>query len=294
MAESETSHAPVPASAAPARPPASELALRVASSLVLAAVALAVAWADGWVFAGFWFLAAAAILCEWIAVTGVEPRLALQLALSILLGGLSALVAVQGTTPTDALPFIAAAALVCVCGRTARDRRWAAAGFAYAAVIALVPPLVREHPRLGLVAVLWMFAVVWLTDIAAYFAGRRFGGPKLWPAVSPKKTWSGFLGGLAAAVAAGAIVVLVARRFGWDAPVPLGAVILASALASVASQLGDLGESALKRRFGAKDSGALIPGHGGVMDRLDGFWAVAALMGLVLAGLHLRQGWAAG
>ena len=293
MAESETSQAPVPASAVPARP-ASELALRVASSLVLAAVALFATWAGGWLFAGFWFLAAAAILCEWIAVTGVEPRLALQLTLGILLGGLAALAAIADTTPTDALPFVMAAALVCVCGRTARDRRWAASGFAYAAVIAIVPPLVREHPRLGLAAVLWMFAVVWLTDIVAYFVGRRFGGPKLWPAVSPKKTWSGFLGGLAAAVAAGAVVVLVARRFGWEAPVGLGAVVLASAVASVASQLGDLGESALKRRFGAKDSGHLIPGHGGVMDRLDGFWSVAALMGLVLAGLHLRQGWAAG
>jgi phosphatidate cytidylyltransferase len=293
MAEGETSQGPVPASEVPARP-ASELALRVVSSLVLAAVALVATWAGGWLFAGLWFLAAAAILCEWVAVTGVEPRLALQLTLGILLGGLSALAAVADATPTDALPFVAAAALVCVCGRTARDRRWAAAGFAYAAAIALVPPLVREHPRLGPVAILWMFAVVWLTDIAAYFAGRRFGGPKLWPAVSPKKTWSGFLGGLAAAVAAGGAVVLIARRFGWEAPVPLGAVVLASALASVASQLGDLGESALKRRFGAKDSGALIPGHGGVMDRLDGFWAVAALMGLVLAGLHLGQGWAAG
>jgi len=151
---------------------------------------------------------------------------------------------------------------------------------------------VREHPRLGLVAILWMFAVVWLTDIAAYFAGRRFGGPKLWPRVSPKKTWSGFFGGLVAGVAAGGIVVLVAGRFGVAAPVSFAIVVLLSAVASVLSQLGDLGESALKRRFGAKDSGVLIPGHGGVMDRLDGFWAAAALIGLVLAGVQLRQGWA--
>ncbi|HEX8165801.1 MAG TPA: phosphatidate cytidylyltransferase [Beijerinckiaceae bacterium] len=294
MAENETSHAPAPAPAVPARPPASELGLRVASSLALAAVALLATWAGGWLFAGLWFLAAAAILCEWIAMAGVEPRLALQLTLGILLGGLGALAVVADTTPMDAFPFFAAAALACLCGRTAHDRRWAAAGFAYAAVIAIVPPLVREHPRLGLVAILWMFAVVWLTDIAAYFAGRRFGGPKLWPAVSPKKTWSGFLGGLAAAVMAGAAVVLVARQFGWEPPVPLGTVVLASAVASVASQLGDLGESALKRRFGAKDSGRLIPGHGGVMDRLDGFWAVAALMGLALAAAPMRQGWAAG
>src|SRR5215207_68801 len=177
-------------------------------------------------------------------------------------------------------------------GRSWRDRSWAAGGFTYAAVIAVVPPLVREHPRLGLVAILWMFAVVWLTDIAAYFAGRRFGGPKLWPRVSPKKTWSGFFGGLVAGVAAGGVVVLVAGRFGVAAPVSFAIVVLFSAVASVLSQLGDLGESALKRRFGAKDSGVLIPGHGGVMDRLDGFWAAAALIGLVLAGVQLRQGWA--
>jgi phosphatidate cytidylyltransferase len=262
---------------------------------VLALVALVATYAGGWTFAGFWFLAAAAILCEWIVMTGAEPRFALQITLGILLGGLSAAAALGGATGLDTLPFIAAAAVVCVCGRTARDRGWAAAGFGYAAVIAVVPPLVREHPRLGLVALLWMFAVVWLTDIAAYFAGRRFGGPKLWPAVSPKKTWSGFLGGLGAAVAAGAVVVLVAGQFGWEAPVPLGAVVVASAVASVLSQLGDLGESALKRRFGAKDSGVLIPGHGGVMDRLDGFWAVAALMGLALAAAQtMRQGWAVG
>jgi phosphatidate cytidylyltransferase len=159
-------------------------------------------------------------------------------------------------------------------------------------VIAIVPPLVREHPRLGIAAILWMFAVVWFTDIAAYFTGRALGGPKLWPAVSPKKTWSGFLGGLAAATLAGAAVAVVASRFGWNAPVSIGVVILVSAVASVLSQLGDLGESALKRRFGAKDSGRLIPGHGGVLDRLDGFWAVAALMGLALVGAQgVRGGW---
>ncbi|HEX8664070.1 MAG TPA: phosphatidate cytidylyltransferase [Beijerinckiaceae bacterium] len=293
MAESETSQGPVPASAVPARP-ASELGLRIASSLVLAAVALFATWAGGWLFAALWLAAGAAVLFEWIGITGAEPRTTLQAVLIGLLAACAVTALSVGAPLMPAALFAAALVAAAALGRGGRDRLWAASGFAYAAVIAIVPPLVREHPRLGLAAVLWMFAVVWLTDIAAYFAGRRFGGPKLWPAVSPKKTWSGFLGGLAAAVAAGAAVVLVARRFGWEVPVPLGAVILLSAVASVLSQLGDLGESALKRRFGAKDSGHLIPGHGGVMDRLDGFFAVAALMALVLAGLHLRQGWAAG
>jgi phosphatidate cytidylyltransferase len=223
------------------RPTTSELGLRIASSLVLAAIALFATYIGGWLFAALWVAAAVAIFVEWIMMTRYEPR-------------------------------------------------WMAFGFAYAAVIAIVPPLVREHPRLGIAAILWMFAVVWFTDIAAYFTGRALGGPKLWPAVSPKKTWSGFLGGLAAATAAGAAVALIAARLGWNAPVSLGAVIFLSAAASVLSQLGDLGESALKRRFGAKDSGRIIPGHGGVLDRLDGFWAVAALMGVVLAGVHGARG----
>jgi phosphatidate cytidylyltransferase len=224
-----------------ARPAGSELGLRVASSLVLAAFALFATYMGGWLFAALWILAALAIFVEWIMMTRYEPG-------------------------------------------------WVAAGLAYAAVIAIVPPLVREDPRLGIAAILWMFAVVWFTDIAAYFTGRALGGPKLCPAVSPKKTWSGFLGGLAAAIIAGAAVAMIASRFGWQPPVSLPVVVLVSGVASVLSQIGDLGESALKRRFGAKDSGRLIPGHGGVMDRLDGFWAVAALMGVALAGAHGVRG----
>ena len=246
-------------SAVPARR-ASELGLRVASSLVLALVALFATAVGGWIFALLWLLAGGAVLFEWIAMTKAEPGSTLQV---VLAGGLVALAAsaFAGASPLIAAAICGAALVAAAAlGRSWRDRGWAAAGFAYAAVIAVVPPLVREHPRLGLVAILWMFAVVWLTDIAAYFAGRRFGGPKLWPRVSPKKTWSGFFGGLVAGVAAGGIVVLVAGRFGVAAPVSFAIVVLLSAVASVLSQLGDLGKSALKRRFGAKDSSVLIPG----------------------------------
>jgi len=159
---------------------------------------------------------------------------------------------------------------------------WAATGFLYGLVIVLVPPLVRAHPNLGLIGLLWMFAVVWATDIAGYFVGRALGGPKLWPRVSPKKTWSGFLGGVFAAALAGFLVAWIAQRMGWMQPFSLRNTIMLSIVASIASQLGDLGESALKRHCDVKDSSHLIPGHGGVMDRLDGFWAVSLILAIVL------------
>ena len=125
------------------------------------------------------------------------------------------------------------------------------------------------------------FATVWTTDIFAYFCGRAIGGPLLWPRISPKKTWSGAIGGLIGGVAAG-VAVAYASGVGR-----LGIVGVMGLLLSVLAQAGDLFESAVKRRFGAKDASRLIPGHGGLMDRLDGFLvaAVAALLiGLLRAG----------
>ena len=179
------------------------------------------------------------------------------------------------------LPSRFAAAIVL--GRTPGDKLWAASGFLYGLVIVLVPPLVRAHPNLGLVGLLWMFAVVWATDIAGYFTGRTFGGPKLWPRVSPKKTWSGFhrrrdcrgdrrlSGGVDCA----------ARTVGCRRSACATPSCCPSSPRSLA-RLGDLGESALKRHCDVKDSSQLIPGHGGVMDRLDGFWAVSLILGIVL------------
>jgi phosphatidate cytidylyltransferase len=130
-------------------------------------------------------------------------------------------------------------------------------------------------PDYGFAAILFLFVIVWLTDIIAYFVGRSAGGPKLMPRVSPNKTWSGALGGTVAAVAGG---VIVARQFGIDGLVPVAVIAF---VLSVASQAGDLLESAIKRRFNAKDASQLIPGHGGLMDRLDGFVAAAAASALI-------------
>lgn len=158
---------------------------------------------------------------------------------------------------------------------------WRLAGIAYAAALFAGAMLLRGDPVFGLSAIMLLFAVVWATDIAGYFVGRAIGGAKLAPRVSPGKTWAGAIGGAVAAV-------LAALGVAWVAGSPLLPLVGVGLVLSVASQAGDLLESAVKRRFGAKDAGFLIPGHGGVMDRIDGFWAalvVASLIGLVRGGL---------
>jgi phosphatidate cytidylyltransferase len=221
------------------------LALRVISSAVLAPVAILVAWLGGVVFVAFWTIAASIVLWEWAGLVK-GPGLARMRTLGW---------------------FIA----------------WMVAGLVYAGVLLLAPIVLRDDPALGFVAMLFLFAIVWVTDIAAYFVGRAIGGAKLWPAVSPKKTWSGALGGTLCGIAAGLIVVKLAGL----AVAPM-LVIVALAL-SIAAQLGDLVESAVKRAMGAKDASQLIPGHGGLMDRLDGFLTAAAaavMVGLARGGLE--------
>lgn len=158
---------------------------------------------------------------------------------------------------------------------------WLVSGVVYAAAMFAAPVILRGDAAFGLLAIVLLFAIVWSTDIFGYFGGRAMGGPKLMPAVSPKKTWSGAIAGTLGAMI---VAVLVARLFGSFSTVAIAAVAL---LLSVCAQAGDLFESWVKRKFGVKDSSHLIPGHGGVMDRLDGFWAAAVvgcLIGLVRGG----------
>ena len=158
-------------------------------------------------------------------------------------------------------------------------------GGAKGALLALGPVLilgamaglwfVREH--LGMTAALWLFGMVWATDIGAYFAGRAFGGARLAPRISPSKTWSGLIGGMVAALVASATIGDRAGITG--VPLTIGLVM------GLLAQLGDLGQSWMKRRAGVKDSGKLIPGHGGLFDRVDGLLPVALLLGgLAFAG----------
>lgn len=154
---------------------------------------------------------------------------------------------------------------------------WLVAGFGYALIPALALLWIRERGAHKLELLLWVFIVTWSTDIGAYFAGRTIGGPKLAPAVSPNKTWAGLGGGM--------IVATVLGGF-WALKFDLPRLLLYLApLFAIGAQVGDLFESGLKRRAGVKDSGALLPGHGGVLDRLDGLVVVASLTGLAqLAG----------
>jgi phosphatidate cytidylyltransferase len=134
---------------------------------------------------------------------------------------------------------------------------------------------------MGFTALIFVLLIVWVTDIGGSFAGRGIGGPKLWPRVSPKKTWAGALGGFVASlVVAAGFAALDPNKADPQLMLKLTSLLLLGAVLSIASQLGDLFESAVKRRFGVKDSSHIIPGHGGLLDRLDGFVAAVALAGI--------------
>lgn len=262
---------------------ASELKLRIGSALVLVAVVLTLTWLGGWPFRVVWTLVAGLVAYEWLSIVGGRNAIVggFCVVLSGLLLGFS-----QASQP--ALAGVAAAFALTGAILTPLVRRPLAlevCGVFYALVFALVTPALRSVPDIGLALILWSFAVVWFTDIAAYFTGRTLGGPKLIPRFSPKKTWSGALGGALAGTLGGYAVWAATPRA--SAMIGVGLVLTVSLLASIASQAGDFFESALKRRFGAKDSSHLIPGHGGFLDRLDGYWAALVLAGLLLFLAHL-------
>lgn len=146
------------------------------------------------------------------------------------------------------------------------------------AVVWAVFGLTQLRENYGLLWMLWLFLVVIATDVAGYFAGKTFGGPKFWPAISPKKTWSGTAGGWIAAGLVGTAFTLFTAANGW--------IIVLSVLMSFASQMGDISESAFKRRMGVKDSSDLIPGHGGLFDRFDGF--LGAVLFLFITGYFIN------
>jgi phosphatidate cytidylyltransferase len=268
--------APNPAEAAA---PTHNLLLRVCSAVVLAPLALIVAWLGDWPFALFWGVAAIAVLWEWTTlVVGNRYRLMLSSCASGI--AVAALVAWRGR-PVTAILLIGLGALAATIFAPRERRFWITAGIGYAGTLLLAPLLLRSDQTYGFSAIVLLFAIVWSTDIFAYFAGRAIGGPKLAPAISPKKTWSGAIAGVA-----GAMLVAVAVA-GLMGSLGKGTIAVVALLLSVVAQLGDLLESWVKRQFGAKDASHLIPGHGGVMDRLDGFWAAAfagCLIGLLRGG----------
>jgi phosphatidate cytidylyltransferase len=253
----------------------------------MAPLAIAAAFAGGWVFAAACTVAAGVVLWEWSRlVAGADGECATCALVLGLPAQIGAAVLAQLDIPAGAIGVIAAAAAFAWQGtlglayrRSRRSCPWAAAGILYAAIVAICPILLRRDPQMGFAALLFLFATVWATDIFAYLTGRSLGGPLLWPRLSPKKTWSGAMGGLVGGVVAGSVVAYASAG---THPVVGGVLAL---VLSIAAQGGDLLESAVKRRFGAKDASALIPGHGGVMDRVDGL-LLAALVAVVIGALR--------
>jgi phosphatidate cytidylyltransferase len=266
------------APAAIAEPGSRNLLARVSVALVLAPLAIAMAYAGGWIWTGLVTLAASGLYVEWLMIVGAarDRRVA---ACGIAALAVTGLCLALGRI--DAALLVLALGLAGVALLAPDGRQWAAAGFLYAASAEFASVLVRLDQDRGFVALILILLVVWVTDIGGYFAGRGIGGPKLWPRISPRKTWAGAVGGFAASMA-------VAGGFAALGIIKTGPVLWLAAVLSVASQLGDLFESAVKRRFGVKDSSHLIPGHGGLLDRLDGYVAavvLAAIFGLLRGGV---------
>jgi phosphatidate cytidylyltransferase len=250
----------------------SNLVLRVASSIVLAPLAIAAAYYGDLIFLAFWTLAAIGVLWEWDSLVCAHEKNPVLAIGAVTLAGSSLLLALDRGATAIALLALGAFGVATLASRTRRS--WCVAGMLYAGAMMLAPVLLRRDPNWGFAAIIFLFVVVWATDIIAYFVGRALGGPKLMPRVSPGKTWSGAIGGTLAGVFAG---VVTAHYLGVR---NLLAVAVVALILSVVAQAGDLLESAIKRRFAAKDTSSILPGHGGLMDRLDGFLtaAVAALL----------------
>jgi phosphatidate cytidylyltransferase len=263
------------------------LVTRVIAALVLVPVAIAVAYAGGWFWLGLVVLAAIGLYVEWLMIVGAvaDARVVAVGAIALVVEGASLASASLASASLafgriEATLAVVALGVVLVALLSSVRRGWVALGLCYASAALIASVLVRLDQVWGFAALMLVLLVVWATDIGGYFAGRGFGGPKLWPRVSPKKTWAGAIGGFVASLG----VAAAFAALGLGKTVPL--LLLAAALSCV-SQLGDLFESAVKRAFGVKDSSQIIPGHGGLLDRLDGFVfavVIAALIGFLRHG----------
>ncbi len=259
--------------AAPKPGKTNELQTRIVVGVMLIVVAVAAVYFGG-IF--LWFLVvlmALGIMSEWAGLTSRQGnrRLAMY-ALSVPLAIMSPWAA--GPSFLALGMIMGAAMFVAVFDRSLK----LAAGVFYAGLPALAIIYLRDIDN-GILIVFWTLALVWATDIGAYFSGRTIGGPKLAPQISPNKTWAGLIGG----VALTAVVSFVLHIY-WGLPFYL---VLLSIPLAVLAQMGDLFESWLKRKAGAKDSGAIFPGHGGVMDRLDGLIPVAPVVALIMLAENL-------
>lgn len=277
-------------SSEPTPPPASsrwsDLGVRSLSAALLIPAVLLDVWQGGIWFELFVAFLGVLMAHEWTNI--VHARSSSQFALHA--GAAMAAAFLPRETGIEAaLVIMFVFTALGIAAAVLRDRErsiWAYVGVPYVSFPVLALVLLRHDEHLGVHAIMWLMIVVWATDTCAYFAGRIIGGPKLAPRLSPKKTWSGLVGGMAGAAIASSIYAAVES---WSI-LPLAMV---AAVLAVLAQLGDIFESALKRTFGVKDSGTLIPGHGGVLDRVDGLVAAgmaAAIIGFARNYMDLAQG----
>jgi len=244
---------------------------RILSALILGPAALAAAWAGSWAFVALVLLGGVLLGWEWVRMClGRWGLGGWVLSLAAAAAAIAAKIA-----PLEGLWLIPVAAILAplLQRQLGRSPLWLAGGSFYILLPVMSLVWLREQ---GGETLFWLLLLVWATDIGAYAAGRTIGGPKLMPKVSPNKTWAGLIGGMVSAALVGLGMAL------WlpNGPGPIVLSGLSAALAVVA-QAGDLAESSIKRRFGVKDSSNIIPGHGGVFDRVDGLLTVAPLVAVL-------------
>jgi phosphatidate cytidylyltransferase len=251
-----------------------EVAIRVASAIVLAALALGATIFSPWAFLVLVIAGSVIVAWEWARLTRGNGFDGTALIAAV---GVSAIAILVSVSRPDLALFVlaAVAAAIGVTAFPSGHAFWPLAGLAYAALPVFGLVWLRSDPTLGAPALLYLFAVAWTTDTASYAAGRLIGGPKLAPRISPQKTWSGFIVGSLTPALVGYAFASVLED---SSALRLALVSVALALAC---QMGDLVESAVKRRFGAKDTSHMIPGHGGLLDRIDGLLVAAILAGLI-------------
>ena len=259
-----------------------DLGVRAAAAAVLVPVVIGCVWLGGIAFELLLLIASGLMILEWCRMVFPRQERGAQMAVFALGCAVAFGCARAGAAHYAVFVVLAAWAASMLLARfTGSLTLWRCCGVPYLVLPILAMFYLRNEPLLGLVAIIWLLCVVWATDTGAYFAGRLFGGPKLAPRFSPKKTWAGLLGGM---LGAGCAAVAVAYFAGLPGLLLVGVL---GAVTAAVSQVGDIFESAAKRHFNVKDSGALIPGHGGILDRVDGLLFAAVFVagvGLVRHG----------
>jgi phosphatidate cytidylyltransferase len=255
------------------------LGRRVVSALALIPIALGMLLLGPLPFAALVGLAVALMALEWqrLIAARFDPQSGRVAGWAALLGSAVALVLAAGGWPREALVVLGVAVGLAagVAAWLGARPLWAGLGVAYLGVPAVALVWLRSDPERGLGLLIWLLAVVWAADTFAYVVGRWLGGPKLAPSISPAKTWSGLCGSVLGGALVGGLGVAVGSSGRTIQAVGLGAVL------ALVGQVGDLVESAFKRRAGVKDSGRAIPGHGGVLDRLDSLLFAAPALALL-------------